>query len=241
MLTTSLAAAALALAADHSSANEPRMAGIGLDILAPLPFAQDYDDEYADDYAGARGGNGWYLSGLFGLVTTSNSDGPDEEIDFDEGFQVGGAIGTRFGGDDGNAWAFDTELEVLYNDQDADNEGVLEAVSDITVLAALINGVAEFALTERFALYGGAGIGMAGLDIGTESDAVNDFDEEDGPFLAWQAKAGVRLWASDDVAWSLGYRFINIDDAEIDDDLGGASFDLQTEQHVIELGVRFQL
>ena len=51
----------------------------------------------------------------------------------------------------------------------------------------------------------------------------------------------MRLWASDDVAWTLGYRFLNIDDAEIDDDLGGASFDLETQQHIFQLGVRFQL
>jgi opacity protein-like surface antigen len=239
MLTTSLAAAALALAADHSSFNDARMPTIGLNILDPLPFAQEeYDD---DAYPGTRGGDGLYLTGLFGLVTTSESDGPDEDIDFDEGFQVGGGIGTRFAGDDDGPWAFDLEFEVLYNDQDADDEGLLEAVTDITVLAGLINGVAEYALTERFALYGGAGIGLAGLDIGTESDALNDFDEEDGPFLAWQGKAGLRLWTSEDVAWSLGYRFLNIDDAEVDDDIGDASFDLQTQQHVIELGVRFQL
>lgn len=216
------------------------MPTIGIDLLDPVPFAQDYD-EADDDYAGVRGDNGLYFQGLFGLVTTSNSDGPDEEIDFDEGYQVAGAIGTRFGADDGNALAFDVELEVLWNDQDADNEGVLEAVSDVTVLAGLLNAIAEFALTERFALYLGAGIGAAGLDIGTESDALNDFDEDDGPFLAWDGKAGLRLWASDDVAWSVGYRYMNIDDAEIDDDVGGASFELQTEQHVIELAVRFQL
>jgi len=238
MLTTSLAAAALALAADNPSFGEPRTP-VGWNLLDPLPIAQDYDD--ADDYPGSRGGDGLYLHGLFGLVTTSNSDGPDEEVDFDEGWQVGGGIGTRFDGADGDPWAFDVELEVLWNDQDADNEGVLEAVSDVTVLAGLLNAIAEFALTERFALYGGAGIGLAALDIGTESDDLNDFDEEDGPFLAWNAKAGLRLWASDDVAWSLGYRFMNVDDAEIDDDTGGASFDLQTEQHIVELAVRFQL
>jgi hypothetical protein len=34
-------------------------------------------------------------------------------------------------------------------------------------------------------------------------------------------------------------RVLNIDDDEIDDDLGGSSFDLRTEQHIVELGIRF--
>jgi hypothetical protein len=35
----------------------------------------------------------------------------------------------------------------------------------------------------------------------------------------------------------VGYRFLNIDDAEIDDGLGDSSFDLETEQHVLEVGL----
>jgi opacity protein-like surface antigen len=191
--------------------------------------------EHEDDHAG----NGFYFQIGFGLVTTTDSDGPTgEEVDFDEGYAVPAAIGWRVAADDDNAFAFDIEAEAIWDDQDADTTGTLEAVNDLTVLGALVNGVADFALNEKWSLYGGAGIGVAWLDVGTETDALNDFDEEDGPFLAWQAKAGLRWWASHSVSWSLGYRFLNIDDAEVDDDLGGASFDLETAQHVIELGLR---
>lgn len=189
----------------------------------------------------AQGGNGMYIQLGAGLTTTSEADGPGEEIDFDEGYAIPVAIGYRFGANDGNAVAFDLEFEGLWTDQDADDSGTLQAVTDVSVLAGLVNGLAEYAVSERFALYGGAGLGLAGMDVGTSSDALNDFDEEDGPFLAWQLKAGVRLWSTESTAWSLGYRFLNIDDAEIDDDIGGASFDLETEQHVVELGVRFSL
>lgn len=199
---------------------------------------------FSPDEAGTRnshGENGLYLQFNGGLSTTTDSDGPGEEIDFDEGFALSGAIGSRFGADDGNATAFDLEFEVIYTDQDADDKGVLESVTDVTVFGGLVNGVFDFSLAESFSVYAGGGIGASMLDIGTESDGLNDFEDEDGPFLTWQLKGGLRFWASHNVAWNLGYRFLNIDDAEIDDDLGGAEFDLQTQQHVLELGVRFQL
>ena len=51
----------------------------------------------------------------------------------------------------------------------------------------------------------------------------------------------MRWYANEDVSVSLGYRFLNVDDVEIDDDSGTAAFELETEQHAIELGVRFAL
>jgi len=236
MIFTSLIAAVasvLASPGDRGSwdrAEEPAVSG---PTTAVWPL-QDYDDDDLD-----RGG--MYLQFSGGLTTTTDSDGPSEDVEFDEGWAAAGVIGSRFGTNDGNAVSFDLELEILWSDQDADDEGTLQAVTDVTVLAGLINGLIDIELGRSFSIYAGAGIGAAGLDVGTTSDAVNDFEEDDGPFLAWQAKAGLRLWAMRTASFFIGYRFLNIDDAEIDDDLGGASFDLETSQHVAEVGVRFQL
>jgi len=232
-----LLAAATGLAAD-SKLTESRptpLAGWAYDPTRPvLVYFDDYDDD------GILGTGGWYVQIGAGVMTVADSDGPSEDVEFDEGFAIPIAIGHRFGADDGNAFAFDLEFEAIYTDTDTD-EGVLEAVSDVTTIAGLLNGVGEFSFGNKLGAYLGAGIGVAALDIGTQSDAANDFDEEDGPFLAWQAKAGLRLWSSEDLAWGLGYRFLNVDDAEIDDDIGGADFDLQTQQHILELNLRFQL
>ncbi len=187
------------------------------------------------------GDNGYYFHFGAGLATTRDSDGPGESVNFDEGHAIPVAFGRRFGANDGNAYAFDLELEGIWTDQDVSGSGTLQAVTDVTVLGLLVNGVGEVALNDRFGLYAGGGIGLAMLDAGTTSDAFNDFDDEDGPFLAWQAKAGLRLWASKSTAWNIGYRFLNIDDATIDDNIGSASFGLQTEQHILEIGVRFGL
>ena len=209
-----------------------------VDWREPAPVTLLPVDE--DDYDYSERGK-WYLQGGGGLVTTQDSDGPDEDIEFDEGYLVSLALGHRFGSDDDNPLAFDLELESVWTDQDADNEGLLEAVSDVTQLGFFLNGLGEVRLARVLGLYAGGGLGLSLLDIGTESDSLNDFNEEDGPFFAWQAKGGLRWWTSDKVSLNVGYRFLNVDDAEIDDDLGDAEFDLETQQHMLELGVRFQL
>lgn len=181
-----------------------------------------------------------YIRFSGGLVTTESSDGPSEDIDFDEGYLLAFAIGQRMSSSD-SPLNFDLELEGVWTDQDADDDGAIQALSELQVLGAFINGTLYFNLGDRLSLYGGAGIGAAWLDVGTETTGLNDFDDEDGPFLAWQARAGIQWAFSSGTALNLGYRFLNVDDAEIDDDLGGASFDLQTQQHVAEIGLRFGL
>ena len=191
---------------------------------------------YADDMHVARHKSYLRVSG--GLVTTKDSNGPSEDVEFDEGWMLSAGFGWRLSGADDGV-GFSVELDGLWSQQDASTSGTLQAVEDVTAAALLLDGIFDFPLGDRFSIYAGAGIGIAWLDVGTRSDSVNDFNEEDGPFLAWTAKAGLawRLGAS--TALMVGYRFLNIDDAQIDDDLGGASFDLQTEQHVLEAGLIF--
>ncbi len=186
--------------------------------------------------AGAGPASDYYLRVFGGLVTMESSSGPDEDIDFDEGYLLSLGLGHRIGARE-TGLGFALELEGLWTDQDAEDEGPIQAVRDVTVGGLMLNGIADYRAWDRVSLYGGAGIGAAWLDVGTTSDAVNDFDDEDGPFLAWQAKAGVAWHLSSNLALSLGYRFLNTDDAEIDDGIGNASFDLETQQHVVEVGL----
>lgn len=187
-----------------------------------------------------RRGGTTYLRFSGGLVTTESSAGPDEDIDFDEGYLLAFAIGQRMSSGE-SPLNFDLELEGIWTDQDADDNGPIQALTDISVAGVLVNGTLFFRLGERLSLYGGAGVGVAWLDVGTESDGLNDFDDEDGPFLAWQARAGLEWQFASGMALNAGYRFLNIDDAEIDDSIGSASFDLETQQHIAEIGLRFGL
>ncbi|HEV8112191.1 MAG TPA: outer membrane beta-barrel protein [Planctomycetota bacterium] len=179
-----------------------------------------------------------YLRLSGGLTTTEDSSGPDEDIKFNEGYLLGVAFGRRVGASD-TGLGFCFELEGLWTDQDADDDGPIQAVSDVSVAALLLNGLLDFRIADAVGLYGGAGIGVAWLNVGTEADSLHEFNDEDGPFLAWQARAGVEFHLSGSTTLNVGYRFLNIDDANIDDDIGAASFDLQTQQHVLEVGISF--
>lgn len=203
--------------------------------FSPEPLPQYRDDDYDYD---ARARSRTYLRLSGGVVTTTDSDGPDEDIEFDEGYLIGVALGRRFGEGD-QPLGFALELEGLWTDQDADDGNTLDPVRDVNTLSALLNGLITFRLTDSFGLYGGAGIGAAWVDVGTSSDALNDFDSEDGAFLTWQLRAGLEFWASRAWGINLGYRFVNIDDVEINDDVGSENFELETRQHVLELGVSF--
>lgn len=185
--------------------------------------------------------DGWYVQLGIGLTTTEESSGPDEEIDFDEGYLVPVALGRRYGTNDGGNFSYDVEVEGIFSDQDADDRGPIQAVRDVTGASLLLNWIGDLALAEALSVYAGPGIGIGWLNVGTNSDSFNDFQDDDGPFLAWQIKAGVRWRTGPGTSLSLGYRFLNIDDADIDDNVGNASFDLETQQHALELGLRFLL
>jgi opacity protein-like surface antigen len=204
-------------------------------------YAIDAEISTLQDRDGSGGYDGWHLQFGAGLTTYEDVDGPDEEIDFDEGMELTAGIIRRTGADDGNNWAFDWGFEAIWTDQDADSDDE-GPVRDVTVLGGLITGVAEYAFTPAFAGFFGLGIGVAWVDVGTRSDNLSDFEEEDGPFLAWDATAGVRWWTSENVAWHLGYRFLNVSEVEVEEEfLNQDNFDLDTEQHIAELGIRFHL
>lgn len=195
-------------------------------VPSSYPAVQDVDD------------SPWYWSLGASLVTTTSSDGPaDEDIDFDEGWGAQVAFGRRHYGELDNSLVFDLELEALYTDQEPDTDD--GPLNDLNTAAIMLNGLGAVALNEGAEIYFGGGLGLGWLDVGTRSDGLSSFDDEDGPFLAWQLRAGVRFDVSESTQLEVGYRFLNIDDAEIDDGVGDSDFDLATKQHSLGFGVRF--
>lgn len=197
---------------------------------------------YLNEGSGAGGGDGWSWRIGADLVTTESADGPEEDIDFDEGYGLSVGVLRRFASEDGDAWAYDLGIEGFWTDQDADDDDIVSAVRDVNTTGLMFEGIADYALSDRSSLYAGAGLGAAWVDVG--QDSGTDFDEDDGPFLAWQIKLGARWDLSTTTALDVGYRLRNIDDVELDDDGGGlddASFDLETQQHMLGIGIRFLL
>ncbi|MBK8180551.1 MAG: porin family protein [Planctomycetes bacterium] len=179
----------------------------------------------------------WYGRVNAGLVTTDDSRGPgNEDVEFDEGFLLSAALGKRVSSGTGPV-AVDVDVEALWTQQDASTSGVLQAVDEITVLAGMLNVTLDLRVAEPVSVYVGAGAGAAWMDVGTSGG----FHDDDGPFLAWQARGGVEWRFAPRMAARVGYRFLNIDNNNIDDGIGNSSFDLETKQHVLELGLTFEL
>ncbi len=209
---------------------------------APLTsWLEDADVGSVYQGPGEPGRDGWHLQIDAGFTTTESSAGPDEDIEFDEGGKLGVGFMDRTGTENGDRWAFDWGFNAIFTDQDA-NEDNSPPVRDTTIMGLYLQGIVDFALGQSFSIYAGAGIGPAWVDVGTASDQPSDFSEEDGPFLSWNAQAGLRWWSSENVAWNLGYRFLNVDNVNLDDGgLDDADFDLETTQHIAEIGVMFHL
>ena len=180
-----------------------------------------------------------YLRLSGGLVTTTDSNGPTTDIKFDEGYLGSVGLGKRLGAF-GNGFGFLVELDGVYTDQDGKAQGGgNKAVRSLAVIGVLLDGIVDLHLTDRFSLYAGAGVGAAWLNVDTDDDATHDFHNDDGPLLAWTAKAGLAWHVATNTSLHLGYRFLNIDDAKVTNDFDNSSFALNTEQHALEVGVVF--
>ncbi len=197
-------------------------------LVSPALASPVYDDMH--DAPGP-----WYLRINAGGVTTTSSDGPSENVDFKEGWLGAVAIGRRLT-DGAGPFDFSLELEGVFTKQDTDND---THVDDVATIAPYLNGVFDFRLSDSFGLYAGAGVGAAWINVGTNTDSLNDFNSDNGAFFTWQAKAGVKWHFSPYTALTAGYRFRNIDAAKISNDIDNSSFNLQTEQHVLEVGLEF--
>lgn len=209
----------------------------------PTLIAPDSYPTFADWQVGSAHSarpNGLYLRLTGGLVTTQNSNGPsNQDIDFDQGYLFSVGLGDRIGALE-NGLGFSLELDGIWTDEKANDNGTTQPVRRLGVEGALLDGIFDVRIADRFSIYAGAGVGAAWLDVSTtDSDAFHDFHPDSGLFLAWTAKAGVMWRFAESTALHFGYRFLNIDNAQIDDSIANSSFDLKTQQHVIEAGLIF--
>jgi len=214
---------------------DPSMGGAAVNSATPLTTSAWLPSATQD---GTRDDTSpWYWSLGASFVTTRSSDGPSEEINFDDGWGLQVALGRRIHGDSEADLAFDFEVEGLYTDQEADSDG--GPLNDLNTAAIMLNGLGALPVGERAEFFFGGGLGLGWLDVGTRSDGLSSFDDEDGPFFAWQLRAGLRFDVAETTQLEVGYRFLNIDDAQVDDGIGDSDFDLKTEQHSLGVSVRF--
>lgn len=178
----------------------------------------------------------WYLSVEGGpmIVEDMNLDigtiNNGVSIDYDTGYDFGGAVGYDFGG-------FRAEVEVGYREAGADSliasaariPSTASAVADFagttdvngsaSALSFMLNGMLDFGADDGLQGYVGGGVGVARVDVENVFAAPTWLNDSDTG-LAWQGIAGVRAPLSDTVDVGLRYRFFNVDDVNLVDRLG---------------------
>jgi opacity protein-like surface antigen len=233
-------------------------------LLALTPVAQAADIDVAPEPMGL----GWYVS-IFGgwshakdqsfeLETEPLSGSPDVfdvDLELDDGFMVGAALGAHF-----NEW-LRAEVEVSGHFHDVEGEGELtlgateyDIQGEEDALFALANLWIDLPFGDVFRPYVGGGIGFGRLDLdlsisNTADTADYTFIDDDEWGFAYQIGAGVAFSFTENMAIDVGYRYKVINNAEfeiddaVEDDLGLVLDDDGVEKdyksHNFLVGVRF--
>ncbi|MCG8590228.1 MAG: outer membrane beta-barrel protein [Proteobacteria bacterium] len=98
-------------------------------------------------------------------------------------------------------------------------------------------------ILEPLSVYTGGGVGVAGIEIDTESFLVEGDVEE--KLFAWQVGTGLHYELTDHVAFTVGYRYLNLGKVEADldgtagEDRGEYSLDLSSHEIRTMLQVNF--
>lgn len=166
----------------------------------------------------------------------------DGQVDSGSGFNVGGAIGAKF------MKLFRAELAINYRLGKARRAHVQRerkiASGDISLLAILVNGYAEYDFDIGVIPYLGVGIGYGSVEIEAKNDAGSlqlKVDGRDSVF-AWNVMAGVSVPVNEVLDLSLGYRYIATEDARINSNvrnLGDRRLDAEFDAHEAVMGLRF--
>ncbi|HEY7748120.1 MAG TPA: porin family protein [Aestuariivirgaceae bacterium] len=184
----------------------------------------------------------------------------DLELDTDNGWRAGGAIGYGFSD------IFAIEAEVAFINQDFDEVTIedihltdpptldldcastpltcsAEIDGDISIITGMINLIAGFPMGGVLRPYVGVGAGVAHVsfeDVGVVAPSICCLDDSDTTFAA-QAFAGLDFVFGE--RWAIGgrYRFLHIGDVDLEDD-GGFQHDLDPDGiHSAEIVLTFGL
>ena len=199
-----------------------------LALLAAPATAQDSD---------------WYLEFAAGASVTDEADAILNSLDYDAGYSIDFLIGKRV--HEGDTFDFALEAEFYFNEQGVD-DGLIGAgsstVEQMSNGGFLVGGSMTWPLNEKISLYGGAAIGLAtALDLDSKSDALSDFDIDDEQALAYQGKIGARYALGETSSWFFQYRQLFVPDIDVEDTFLGQEFEMDIEQSLFEVGVRWDL
>jgi len=181
-------------------------------------------------------------------LTRANPPGLSGRVEAEPGFNVGGAVGTRF------LEHFRTEINVGYRQNEV--EAIRLARGDesdgkgtISMIHVLANAYAEYDFEVGVIPYFGLGVGYGGIEIDAHNKPETlQIDSDDDAFI-WNVMAGVSVPFSDVTTFSFGYRYLASEDlnfrARIDTTPpspggpDGRQVDSEYDAHELVLGIRF--
>lgn len=144
-------------------------------------------------------------------LTRANPVGLSGRVESEAGFNVGGAVGTRF------LEHFRTEINVGYRQNEV--EAIRLAAGDesdgkgtFSMIHVLANTYAEYDFEVGVIPYFGLGVGYGMIEIDAHNKPETlQIDSDDNAFI-WNVMAGVSVPVSDITTFSLGYRYLQSED-----------------------------
>jgi OmpA-OmpF porin, OOP family len=193
--------------------------------------------------AAAQPDTGVYLEGYGGYsfpdpVDVSDAD-LDGEVELEEAFLFGGALGYRF------PWAR-IEANVSYRENGVDAVEVegepFGGDGETTALVGLINAYLDLDFGLPVHPYVGGGVGAAYLSLDTDDGSPLEIDDEAGAF-AWNLIAGVGYDVTESISLSASYRYLRLAGTDFSADVVGIDIgDVEVDDvtlHEVLLGLRY--
>lgn len=208
---------------------------------------------YAWAQSGAASANGWYAEVAAGTnfaedmtyCFNANVCSAPNDLELDTGPYIGVRVGKRFGN------PFRAELELGYRRNEAEVptlSGVGTGntdMGDINAFNIMLNGIADFPLSDGFSVYAGAGVGAVMVEADVNSsfiDCAVSRTEDDWSYGV-QGILGA-AWAIDsNVNLILDYRLLHSPDIEIRNICNGFADHIDDDYtaHTVSIGIRFPL
>lgn len=179
-----------------------------------------------------------YMAGYMGLNTFSDQDFEDSgsttkgSLRFDNAPSFAGAIGLRLSRD------VRLEAELSYRNSEVSTFDFPGASGDaggrIKQYLGFLNIYYDFDPIGKIQPFINAGLGM-GMFSGSAKNTGGgpSFSHETTTALAWNAGAGIKYRTRDDMAFTLGYRYLDTTDLSFGD------FDINYSSHEFRVGIEY--
>jgi opacity protein-like surface antigen len=154
--------------------------------------------------------DGPYVKGIFKYVSPSDPSIEFLNLENDNGYGWGGAMGMTYG-----QFRVEGEIATQKTDLDAvgvvgDNTNVGIGSGDVRMTYFMVNGYFDIPVNDVFGFYLTGGLGY-----GQTTVSIYDVDGDDSGF-AWKGGAGVFYNINSNMTMDLGWEYLTMDDAELD-------------------------